>query len=109
MMFFMSACSKQPQDVEIGKASWYGKKYHDRQTASGETFDMYAFTAAHKLFPFNTKVKVTNLKNNRSLVVRINDRGPFVRGRIIDLSYAGAQELDFINDGVIKVRVERLY
>jgi rare lipoprotein A len=109
-LFFNTACSsKQAKNVELGKASWYGEKYHGKQTASGETYNMYALTAAHKTLPFHTKVKVTNLKNNRSLVVRINDRGPFVRGRIIDLSYAGAQELDFVNDGVVKVRVERLY
>jgi rare lipoprotein A len=104
-----TACSKHPKNVEVGEASWYGKKYHGRQTANGETYNMYDFTAAHKTLPFNTKVKVTNLKNNRSVIVRINDRGPFVRGRIIDLSYAAAQELDFLNDGVVKVRVEKLH
>lgn len=109
ILLLTTACSKHPKNVEVGKASWYGKKYHGRQTASGETYNMYDFTAAHKTLPFNSKVKVTNLNNNRSVIVRINDRGPFVRGRIIDLSYAAAEALDYINDGVVKVKVERVY
>jgi rare lipoprotein A len=109
LLFFTNACSKQPNSVEVGNASWYGKKFQGKATASGEAFDMYALTAAHKSFPFNTKVKVTNLKNNHSVVVRINDRGPFVQGRIIDLSYAAAKKLGYLNQGVTKVRIERLY
>lgn len=108
MLLLTTACSKHPKNIEVGKASWYGKKHHGKQTASGEPFNMYALTAAHPSLPFRTKVKVTNLKNNRSVIVRINDRGPFVRGRIIDLSYAAAKKLNAIRNGVVKVKVERL-
>lgn len=90
----------------VGEASWYGKRYHGRTTANGERFDMNALTAAHKHLPFGTMVRVTNLNNKRSLVVRINDRGPYVRGRIIDLSRRAAALLDFQIDGITKVRVQ---
>jgi rare lipoprotein A len=92
--------------VETGEASWYGKRYHGRTTASGVPFDMNAMTAAHKTLPFGTKVKVTNQANGREVTVTINDRGPFVPGRIIDLSRSAAAKLDFLNAGVTKVRVE---
>lgn len=91
--------------VETGEASWYGKKFHGRKTSNGETYDMYKISAAHKTLPFDTYVKVINLKNNRHLVVRINDRGPFKKGRIIDLSYGAAKELDMIGPGVIPVKI----
>ncbi|MCP4547760.1 MAG: septal ring lytic transglycosylase RlpA family protein [bacterium] len=89
-----------------GTASWYGGKYHGRTTANGETFDKNAMTAAHKTLPFGTRVRVTNLGNGRSVVVRINDRGPFIRGRIIDLSRKAAERLGFRKAGLAKVRVE---
>lgn len=92
--------------VEYGEASWYGKKYHGRKTASGEKYNMNKLTAAHRTLPFGTKVRVTRLDNGRSVVVRINDRGPFVRGRIIDVSREGAKKLDMIRDGIADVRVE---
>ncbi|MCP4231885.1 MAG: septal ring lytic transglycosylase RlpA family protein [bacterium] len=92
--------------TEVGTASYYGKGFHGKPTANGETFDMYALTAAHKTLPFGTKVKVTRVSNGASVVVRINDRGPFVAGRIIDLSYAAAKKLDMLDDGVIKVKIE---
>lgn len=95
-----------PNKVEEGIASYYGTQYHGKPTASGEIFDMYGISAAHQLFPLGTVVRVTNLDNNRSLVVRINDRGPFVEGRIIDLSYAAAERLDFVIPGTARVRVE---
>jgi len=98
-----SAGGKQ---VEEGMASWYGKKFHGKKTASGERFNMHALTAAHRTLPFGTQVKVTNLENKKSVVVRINDRGPFVKGRIIDLSYAAARKIDMIEKGVVKVRIE---
>ncbi|RME35133.1 MAG: septal ring lytic transglycosylase RlpA family protein, partial [Deltaproteobacteria bacterium] len=85
--------------VEQGTASWYGPKFHGRKTSNGETFDMYALTAAHKTLPLGVSVRVTNLRNGRQVVVRVNDRGPFVAGRIIDLSYAAAKELDMIEAG----------
>jgi rare lipoprotein A len=89
-----------------GLASWYGPKFHGRTTASGERYNMFDMTAAHKTLPFGTKVKITNLENGRKVHVRINDRGPFVKGRIIDLSYAAAKELDITRSGVVKVKLE---
>lgn len=94
--------------VERGIASWYGKKFHGRETSSGEIYDMYAMTAAHKELPLPTYVRVTNLKNQRSIVVRVNDRGPFYEGRVIDLSYTGAQKLDMVRDGTAPVEVRAL-
>ena len=91
---------------QIGKASWYGPKYHGRKTACGEIFDMHKISAAHKKLPLGSVVKVTNLKNGKTLIVRVNDRGPYIRGRIIDLSFAAAKKLDMLEDGVVKVRVE---
>ena len=93
---------------EVGWASWYGAKFHGRRTASGEVYNMYQLTAAHKTLPLGTTVMVTHLKNGRSVMVTINDRGPFVRGRIIDLSYAAAHALRMVEEGVAKVRVEVL-
>lgn len=89
--------------TEKGYASWYGKTFHGKTTASGEAFDMYAITAAHRTLPFGTKVKVINRNNGRSVVVRINDRGPSIRKRIIDLSYAAANKIDMVADGVVPV------
>ena len=90
---------------EVGIASWYGQRYHGRQTASGERFDMHALTAAHPSLPFGTRVRVENLENGRSVVLRINDRGPFVAGRIIDVSKHAAERLGFERKGVVRVRV----
>lgn len=91
-----------------GTASYYGRKFHGRQTASGETFDMYALTAAHKSLPFGTRLKITNLSNGKEVIVRVNDRGPYVRGRILDLSYAAAQQLGMIKTGTTRIRAEIL-
>ncbi|KFJ90338.1 lipoprotein [Pseudomonas sp. 1-7] len=93
---------------ETGKASYYGDRHHGQRTASGERFDQHALTAAHRSLPFGTRVRVTNLNNARSVVLRINDRGPFVRGRIIDVSRAAAVRLDMLRAGVVPVRVETL-
>jgi len=90
---------------KIGIASWYGKKFHGRNTASGERYDMHARTAAHKTLPMNTMLLVRNLENGRETVVRINDRGPFTKKRIIDLSYQSASELDIVKDGTAKVEI----
>ena len=84
---------------ETGVASWYGKKFHGRKTSNGEIYNMYAMTAAHKTLPIPVYVRVKNLSNGRSVVVKVNDRGPFIGGRIIDLSYAAAQKLDIIGTG----------
>lgn len=89
-----------------GTASWYGGKFHGRRTANGETYNMHAMTAAHRSLPFGTEVVVTNQNNGRSVVVRINDRGPFTGGRIIDLSRAAAGEIGMINSGTASVKVE---
>jgi rare lipoprotein A len=91
--------------IEQGIASWYGEPFHGRKTANGETYDMYGDTAAHKTLPMNAIMLVKNLENGRATVVRINDRGPFVRERIIDLSYTKAQELGIINKGTAKVEI----
>jgi rare lipoprotein A len=88
-----------------GTASWYGSDFHGRRTANGETYDMNALTAAHPTLPMPTIARVTNLENGRSVVVRINDRGPFAEDRIIDLSRAGAREIGFENAGLARVRV----
>jgi rare lipoprotein A len=94
--------------VQKGKASWYGKKFQGRPTASGETYNMYLETAAHKTLPLGTYVRVTNLRNGKTVVVRINDRGPFVKGRVIDLSYASAKKVQMIGPGVVDVKVVAL-
>lgn len=88
-----------------GLASYYADKYHGKQTASGEIFDMYGLTCAHNQLPFNTWLEVRNLKNNRTVIVRVNDRGPFIGGRVIDLSYGAAKELEMLKTGVQEVEI----
>ena len=100
--------AQQPNYDETGLASWYGDAFNGRPTSTGERFDMRALTAAHKTLPLPGLVEVTNLENGRRVVVRINDRGPFVEGRIIDLSREAAEELDLISRGVGRVRVRYL-
>lgn len=90
---------------EVGIASWYGKDFHGKKTANGYIYNMYGVSAAHKTLPLGTKVRVTNLENRRSIILVINDRGPFVGDRIIDLSYGAAKKLDTVQRGVVKVRV----
>ena len=101
-----SVIVKKPVFTQTGIASLYAKKFHKRKTASGEKFNMYALTAAHRTLKFGTVVKVTNLKNNKSVTVRINDRGPFIKGRVIDLSFAAAQKLGFVQQGITSVKIE---
>ena len=91
-----------------GIASYYADKYQGRKTANGEIFDVGKMTAAHKTLPFGTRVRVTNLVNGKSVVVRVNDRGPFVAGRVIDLSPAAARKLDMIRAGIVRVKLEIL-
>ena len=100
--------AKKPtgKPYEVGPASWYGKLFHGKQTASGEPYNMYEMTAAHPDLPLGTRVKVTNLRTGRFVVVRVNDRGPLVPGRIIDLSYGAAQSLGFTAKGVQQVRLD---
>lgn len=90
------------------KASWYGPGFHGRKTANGEVYDQNSFTAAHKSLKFGTLLKITNLKNNKSVVIRINDRGPYIHGRDLDLSKAAASELGMVRKGVAKLKVEEI-
>ena len=94
--------------TQRGIASWYGPNFHGQKTSNGETYNMYAFTAAHKTLPMNTIVKVTNLKNHKSVIVRINDRGPFVANRIIDLSYAAGKKIGLNITGTAPVEIKVL-
>lgn len=98
--------SKRGPYSETGVASWYGRKFHGQSTATGEPYDMYGMTAAHRTLPLPSYVRVTNLSNRRTVVVRVNDRGPFVKNRIIDLSWTAAKKLDFVDDGHTRVRVD---
>ena len=109
----LSACASQgkidPDGYRAeGQASYYGARHHGNKTASGERFDQHALTAAHRSLPFGSRVQVTNLRNDKTVVVRINDRGPYAKKRIIDLSQQAAEQLDMLRDGVIPVRVEQL-
>jgi rare lipoprotein A len=99
---------RAPSGVQTGRGSWYGEPHHGRKTASGEVYDMNALTAAHRDLPLGTRVRVTNVGNGRSVVVRINDRGPYVGGRVIDLSRAAAREIGALGAGVFSVRLEVL-
>ena len=91
-----------------GVASYYADEFHGKKTSNGEIYDMNSLTAAHRTFPFGTKVRITNLENGKIVVVRVNDRGPFHEGRIIDLSLAAAKELDLVKSGTARVRIEVL-
>lgn len=114
ILLYFSSCASipqppiQPPEVDYITASWYGTEFHGRQTSSGERFDMYAMTCAHKEFPFGTRLRATNLKNNKSVIVTVNDRGPFIPGRDLDLSYAAAKEIELIGPGVAMVKIEHL-
>jgi rare lipoprotein A len=118
MIVLMTGCASTPRyqksvaggatDVTpaVGVASYYAHKYHGKKTSSGERYNMHALTAAHRTLPFGSTVKVTHLQNNRSVVVRVNDRGPFTKGRIIDLSLEAARRLQMVSSGTARVRVE---
>ncbi len=113
VLLLLSACSSQPSssvapNTTSGQASWYGAKHHGKKTASGERFNQHALTAAHRPLAFGTRVKVTNIRNNKSVTVRVNDRGPYSKGRIIDLSRAAANKIDMLNSGVAPVRLQVL-
>lgn len=107
--FFSSVLFSQNVSVDRCKASYYANFFHGRTTSNGEIFDQYKLTAAHKSLPFGSLVKVTNLENLESVIVRINDRGPFVKKRCIDLSKEAAKELGMLHDGVVMVVLECLY
>ena len=91
---------------QIGRASYYGKKFHGRKTANGEIFNMYKMTAAHRVLPLGTVARVTHLGNGRQVLVKVNDRGPFIEGRILDLSFAAALELEMVEAGTAEVMIE---
>jgi rare lipoprotein A len=103
-----STVSAATKPYQVGQASWYGKQFHGKATASGEPYDMFQFTAAHRNLPLGTWVKVTNMRNGRWIIVRVNDRGPVPTNRIIDLSYGAAQMLEFRAKGIEKVRLDVL-
>jgi rare lipoprotein A len=103
-----AAVAPKPVFEQVGRASWYGAYHHGRRTASGERFDMHDLTAAHRTLPLGTEVKVTNLENGRSVNVVVNDRGPYKRGRVIDLSRRAAVELGIKEQGLAQVRIEVL-
>lgn len=102
------SAAKKPVYEAVGLASYYGRRFHGRKTANGERFDMHAMTAAHRGLKFGSRVVVTNLKNGRKVEVRINDRGPYIKGRIIDLSYAAAKKLGMLSQGVAKVKISAI-
>jgi rare lipoprotein A len=107
--FALLLCTSFPAfPAEFGIASWYGEKFHGRRTSNGEIFDMRKLTCAHKSLPFGTILLVTNLDNDKSVLVKVNDRGPFVRGRIIDLSKAAAIEIGLLKTGTARVKIEIL-
>lgn len=112
LSLIISGCSSVPSiskgAIEKGKASYYADKYHGRTTASGEVFNQQALSAAHQTLGFGSRVKVTNIANNKSVIVTINDRGPFIRGRIIDLSKKAFSQIASVKQGVIDVTVEQL-
>jgi rare lipoprotein A (peptidoglycan hydrolase) len=103
---FVPPAISHQQVSQVGMASWYGEEFEGNSTANGETYDSNGLTAAHRTLPLGTKLKVTNLGNNRSIVVRINDRGPFVHNRFLDVSMAAARVLGFMGSGLAKVRTE---
>jgi rare lipoprotein A len=115
LLIFLSSCSSTKtyneyenvygKFIEHGVASWYGPNFHGKKTANGERYDMYGLTAAHKTLPFNSILRVVNKRNNESVIVRINDRGPFVKNRIIDLSRKAAEKIDMIRDGATEVEL----
>lgn len=102
----LGATGSFAQEAASGVASWYGSKFHGRTTANGEKYDMNSLTAAHKTLPFGTKVKVTNTRNGKSVVVRINDRGPYAGKRVIDLSRSAAQAVGMVNSGTAQVKLD---
>ena len=114
LVLLLAGCSTRPPFVHkpvyetVGMASYYARKFQGRRTASGERYDMHALTAAHPDLAFGTRVEVTNLANGRRVEVRINDRGPFTKGRIIDLSYAAARQIGMLRKGVARVHVRAL-
>ena len=114
-IFFLYSCASthhsdysHDQSAHYAVASWYGKKFNGKSTASGERFDMYEMTCAHKTLPFGTKLRVTNPENNKWVIVTVNDRGPFIPGRDLDLSYGAAKKIGIVKQGVERVKIEHV-
>ena len=114
-ILFLSSCASNhrvdyspEQRAHYAVASWYGHKFNGKLTASGKRFDMYAMTCAHKTLKFGTKLRVTNPDNNKSVIVTVNDRGPFIRGRDLDLSYGAAKKIGIVKKGVGRVKIEHI-
>lgn len=110
LLLFLSLCvlaihAQTPAKVETGKATYYGKKFNNRKTASGTLYKRDLFLCAHRTYPFGTKLRIKNLKNEKEVIVEVVDRGPFKKGRVVDISYIAAKELDMINHGVTTVEV----
>lgn len=105
---FVSMAGVSAASAQCGKASWYGPGFHGRATASGERFNQSSMTAAHKTLPFGTRLKVTNKRNGKSVVVRINDRGPFIRGRVLDLSKGAAHQIGMVRSGSAPVCISKI-
>lgn len=115
VLALLSGCASQPSGTvdphgytAVGQASWYGRNHHGKRTASGERFNQNSLTAAHRTLPFGTELRVTNLSNEKSVIVRVNDRGPYGRGRIIDVSRQAAEALGMVSTGTARVRLESL-
>jgi rare lipoprotein A len=104
-----SNCTQARHYQEVGTASWYGREHHGRRTASGQTFNMHGLTAAHRTLPFGSRIRVTNVGNGRSVVLTVNDRGPFIKGRFLDVSYRAARDLNFVRAGITRVKVEAVH
>jgi rare lipoprotein A len=103
------SCPQARQYQEVGTASWYGREHHGRRTASGQAFNMHGLTAAHRTLPFGSRIRVTNVGNGRSVVLTVNDRGPFIKGRFLDVSYRAARDLNFVRAGITRVKVEAVH
>ncbi|KPP96154.1 MAG: lytic transglycosylase RlpA [Bacteroidetes bacterium HLUCCA01] len=106
LMLLTGCAASRGSVIDSGMASWYGPGFHGKTTANGETYDQNAMTAAHRTLPFNTVVRVINVENGKAVTVRINDRGPYVDNRVIDLSYAAAREIDMVDAGLARVRLQ---
>ena len=102
----LSKKSGKYSSIQTGWSSFYAEDFHGKLTANGETYDMYGLTAAHKTLPLNTIIRVTNLENKKSIILRVNDRGPFVKNRILDCSYGAALKLGFVGNGTARVKIE---
>lgn len=108
LLFLQLSCASVACTKFVGKASWYGKQFHNRRMANGERFNMFRLTCAHKYLPLGTKLLIKNRKNGKKVIVTVKDRGPYIRNRVLDLSYGAAKKLDMVHSGVIMVEALEL-